>query len=88
MNSLDILLFSFLLLISLITIIGNLLVIIAFSKESRLRHLTGGWCLVSLATADLCIGIVRGIPAAIQQTLGSWILGKYIGVQNFSQNLY
>ena len=78
MNSLDILLISCLLLIALISIIGNLLVIIAFSKESRLRHLTGGWCLISLAITDLCRGTVANVPAAIQQALGTWVLGKYL----------
>ena len=78
MNSLDILLISCLLLIALISIIGNLLVIIAFSKENRLRHLTGVWCLISLAITDLCRGTVANVPAAIQQALGTWVLGKYL----------
>ena len=50
-------------LVALFAIIGNALVLVAFYKERRLRK-KSNYYIISLACADLCVGIF-GIPLAI-----------------------
>lgn len=50
------LLFIILVVINLIVILGNILVIVAFYKSAKLRNVTNIF-IVSLATADLLLGI-------------------------------
>ncbi|KAF6207109.1 hypothetical protein GE061_018348 [Apolygus lucorum] len=49
--------------VALVAVVGNTLVIIAFKRERRLRRLTN-YYIVSLAVADLLVGLL-GIPCAI-----------------------
>ncbi|XP_043070884.1 tyramine/octopamine receptor isoform X2 [Drosophila grimshawi] len=64
---------TFLLLI-LVTVIGNMLVILAVLTTRRLRTVTN--CFVmSLAVADLLVGIFVMPPAVAVHVIGSWQLG-------------
>ncbi|XP_013793576.1 adenosine receptor A2b-like, partial [Limulus polyphemus] len=54
--------------VALMAVSGNMLVLIAFMKEKRLRKLTNFYIL-SLSTADLLVGLV-GVPSAIMTKLG------------------
>lgn len=55
-------------LVSLFAIVGNSLVITVFCKERRLRRRTN-YYIVSLATADLLVGLL-GIPFALLASVG------------------
>lgn len=54
--------------VALLAVIGNFFVIIVFKKERRLRRRTN-YYIVSLATADLLVGLF-GIPSAILASVG------------------
>ncbi|KFB42561.1 AGAP000445-PA-like protein [Anopheles sinensis] len=55
-------------LVALMAIFGNLLVILAFKRERRLRRRTNFY-IVSLASADLLVGTL-GIPFAVLASIG------------------
>ncbi|XP_030568125.1 5-hydroxytryptamine receptor 1D [Drosophila novamexicana] len=62
------------LLLILVTVIGNMLVILAVLTTRRLRTVTN--CFVmSLAVADLLVGIFVMPPAVALHVIGSWKLG-------------
>ncbi|KAG8309939.1 G-protein coupled adenosine receptor activity protein [Homalodisca vitripennis] len=54
--------------VAFIAVIGNLLVILAFRRERRLRRRTN-YYIVSLAAADLLVGLL-GIPCALLTSVG------------------
>ncbi len=56
------------LLVALLSIVGNLLVIIVFIRYKRLR-ITTNYYIISLSVADLLVGLVA-IPAAIATEVG------------------
>lgn len=54
--------------VSIVTVAGNTLVLVAFKRERKLRRRTN-YYIVSLAVADLFVGLI-GIPCAILSSLG------------------
>ena len=66
-------------LIIIATIAGNVLVVTAVVIEHSLRHLTN-YFIVSLATADLLIGITVLPFSATYEILGYWAFGPHICV--------
>uniref|UniRef100_A0A183KH77 G_PROTEIN_RECEP_F1_2 domain-containing protein n=1 Tax=Schistosoma curassoni TaxID=6186 RepID=A0A183KH77_9TREM len=63
---------------ALLTITGNVLVFIAFLRERYMRKNLTNWFLVSLAIADLLVGIIV-MPFAIYHTLYNayWPFGRH-----------
>lgn len=59
---------TFEILVSLVAVVGNAMVIYVFRRERRLRRRTN-YYIVSLATADLLVGLL-GIPFAILASVG------------------
>ncbi|PSN52211.1 hypothetical protein C0J52_12769 [Blattella germanica] len=55
-------------LVAIFAVVGNALVILVFYRERRLRRRTN-YYIVSLATADLLVGLL-GIPFAILASIG------------------
>jgi adenosine receptor A2a len=55
-------------LVSMVTIAGNVLVLWAFKRERKLRRRTN-YYIVSLAVADLLVGLI-GIPCAVLDSIG------------------
>jgi len=55
-------------LVSMVTIAGNMLVLVAFKRERKLRRRTN-YYIVSLAVADLLVGLI-GIPCAVLASIG------------------
>lgn len=54
--------------VAVVAVVGNLLVILAFRRERRLRRRTN-YYIVSLASADLLVGLL-GIPCALLASVG------------------
>lgn len=66
---------TFLFLIISLTIIGNLLVCIAVAMNKKLRSVSNMF-IVSLSLADLLVGTIVMIPAAISEIFQEWILAE------------
>ncbi|XP_072040147.1 muscarinic acetylcholine receptor M1-like [Amphiura filiformis] len=62
---------------SLTTVFGNILVIVAFFRERRLRVI-GNYFVMSMAIADLLIGIFSMPLYTMYLLLGMWPLGPFI----------
>ena len=62
---------------SIVTVLGNILVIVAFFRERRLRVI-GNYFVMSMATADLLIGIFSMPLYTMYLLLGEWPLGPFI----------
>ena len=63
--------------LTLLTIAGNLLVIIAFKINKRLQNLSN-YCLVSLAVSDLAVGVFLMPVYTLYILLGHWPLGHIL----------
>ncbi|MFT7815326.1 5-hydroxytryptamine receptor 4-like [Arapaima gigas] len=66
----------FLTAIIILTILGNLLVMVALCKDRQLRKKKTNYFIVSLAFADLLVALVVMPFAAIELTTGSWRYGE------------
>ena len=66
---------TFLFIIVLFTIAGNLMVIFAVLLTRKLRTVSNLF-IVSLSLADLLLGTVVMIPATLNEVFGQWILAK------------
>ncbi|XP_071500063.1 muscarinic acetylcholine receptor M5-like [Diadema setosum] len=62
---------------SFLTVAGNLLVIIAFARERRLRCLSN-YFVISMAVADLLVGIFSMPLYTTYLLLGEWPLGSHV----------
>ncbi|XP_030198410.1 5-hydroxytryptamine receptor 4 [Gadus morhua] len=66
----------FLSIIILMTVFGNLLVMVALCKDRHLRKKKTNYFIVSLAFADLLVALVVMPFAAIELTTGQWFYGE------------
>ncbi|KAI3381104.1 hypothetical protein SNEBB_004932 [Seison nebaliae] len=64
-----------LILLCLVTIFGNLIVLISIATQKRLQTV-GNLFIVSLASADMIVGTFVMPLAALYLILGEWVLGK------------
>uniref|UniRef100_A0A3Q3G850 5-hydroxytryptamine receptor 4 n=1 Tax=Labrus bergylta TaxID=56723 RepID=A0A3Q3G850_9LABR len=77
LNSLEtIVLTIFLSIIIIMTVFGNLLVMVALCKDRHLRKKKTNYFIVSLAFADLLVAVVVMPFAAIELTTGQWRYGE------------
>ncbi|KAM3873732.1 5-hydroxytryptamine receptor 4 [Diretmus argenteus] len=77
LNSLEkIVLTIFLSIIIVMTVFGNLLVMVALCKDRHLRKKKTNYFIVSLAFADLLVALVVMPFAAIELTTGQWRYGE------------
>uniref|UniRef100_A0A4W5MLB7 5-hydroxytryptamine receptor 4 n=1 Tax=Hucho hucho TaxID=62062 RepID=A0A4W5MLB7_9TELE len=77
LNSLErILLTIFLTIIIIMTVLGNLLVMVALCKDRQLRKKKTNYFIVSLAFADLLVAVVVMPFAAIELTTSQWRYGE------------
>ena len=66
---------TFLFLIVLLTIVGNVLVVVAVIMNKKLRSVSNLF-IVSLSLADLLVGTIVMIPAALVEIFQEWILAE------------
>uniref|UniRef100_A0A3Q2D265 5-hydroxytryptamine receptor 4 n=1 Tax=Cyprinodon variegatus TaxID=28743 RepID=A0A3Q2D265_CYPVA len=66
----------FLSIIIIMTVFGNLLVMVALCKDRHLRKKKTNYFIVSLAFADLLVALVVMPFAAIELTTGQWFFGE------------
>ena len=66
---------TFLFLIVLLTIVGNVLVVVAVIMNKKLRSVSNLF-IVSLSLADLLVGTIVMIPAALIEIFQEWILAE------------
>ncbi|XP_075263371.1 muscarinic acetylcholine receptor M5-like, partial [Convolutriloba macropyga] len=64
-------------LVSLLTISGNVLVIVAFFRNPRLKT-TANMYIVSLSVADMLVGCVSIPFYSFYYVTGEWILGQFV----------
>ncbi|XP_041915323.1 5-hydroxytryptamine receptor 4 isoform X2 [Alosa sapidissima] len=77
LNSLErIILTLFLAVIIVMTVLGNLLVMVALCKDRQLRKKKTNYFIVSLAFADLLVALLVMPFAAIELTTGQWRYGE------------
>ncbi|XP_062410256.1 5-hydroxytryptamine receptor 4 [Sardina pilchardus] len=77
LNSLEkIVLTLFLAVIIVMTVLGNLLVMVALCKDRQLRKKKTNYFIVSLAFADLLVALLVMPFAAIELTTGQWRYGE------------
>nr|XP_046225726.1 5-hydroxytryptamine receptor 4-like isoform X1 [Oncorhynchus gorbuscha] len=77
LNSLErVILTIFLSIIIIMTVLGNLLVMVALCKDRHLRKKKTNYFIVSLAFADLLVAVVVMPFAAIELTTGQWRYGE------------
>ncbi|XP_053333892.1 5-hydroxytryptamine receptor 4 isoform X1 [Clarias gariepinus] len=60
----------------IMTVLGNLLVMVALSRDRQLRKKKTNYFIVSLAFADLLVALLVMPFAAIELTTGHWSLGE------------
>ncbi|KAK7490962.1 hypothetical protein BaRGS_00017834 [Batillaria attramentaria] len=61
-------------LLTLMTLAGNLLVFLAVASDKKLRNVSNLF-IVSLSLADLLVGTVVMVPAALSEVCQQWVLG-------------
>ncbi|XP_067106268.1 5-hydroxytryptamine receptor 4 [Osmerus mordax] len=66
----------FLTVIIIMTVLGNLLVMVALCKDRHLRKKKTNYFIVSLAFADLLVALLVMPLAAVELTTGVWIYGE------------
>ncbi|CAI5455538.1 unnamed protein product [Caenorhabditis angaria] len=69
---------SSMLTVMLIIIFGNLLVVITVYRDRKLRMQRQNWLIVSLAVADMLVGLLVMPLTLTYEILGEWTLGDYL----------
>ena len=59
----------------LVTVLGNILVLVSILTQDKTRAVRSNKFLVSLACADLCVGIFVMLPSILKIQAGSWSWG-------------
>lgn len=81
-RSLIILAFTLMVVITILTIIGNAFVVVALTKINALKKMANNQVVISLATADLLVGVLV-MPCSIDSVLvGQWRFGHLWGRLN------
>lgn len=62
-------------LLTLLTLVGNVLVFLAVCSDKKLRTVSNLF-IVSLSLADLLVGTVVMVPAALSEVCQRWVLGE------------
>ena len=62
-------------LLTLLTLVGNVLVFLAVCSDKKLRTVSNMF-IVSLSLADLLVGTVVMVPATLSEVCQRWVLGE------------
>ncbi|GMT07554.1 hypothetical protein PENTCL1PPCAC_29728 [Pristionchus entomophagus] len=66
------------LIVMLIIVLGNALVVMTVYRDSKLRSQRQNWLIVSLACADLLVGLIVMPITLAYEIADTWILGKFV----------
>ncbi|GMR60346.1 hypothetical protein PMAYCL1PPCAC_30541 [Pristionchus mayeri] len=66
------------LIVMLIIVLGNALVVMTVYRDSKLRSQRQNWLIVSLACADLLVGLIVMPITLAYEIADRWILGKFV----------
>lgn len=69
---------AFTLVIMLVIVLGNLMVVLTVKCDSKLRVQRQNWLIVSLAVADLLVGLLVMPLTLLYETIGVWVLGSVL----------
>lgn len=67
---------AFMLIVMLVIVLGNLLVVLTVNNDHKLRSQRQNWLIVSLAIADLLVGLLVMPLTMTYEIIGVWVLGK------------
>uniref|UniRef100_A0A0K0DR70 G_PROTEIN_RECEP_F1_2 domain-containing protein n=1 Tax=Angiostrongylus cantonensis TaxID=6313 RepID=A0A0K0DR70_ANGCA len=62
--------------VMLVIIFGNLFVVLALYRDRKLRLQRQNWLIISLALADLFVGLLVMPLTLIYEIVGEWKMGK------------
>jgi hypothetical protein len=65
-------------------VLGNLLVVVTVHGDRKLRAQRQNWLIVSLALADLLVGLLVMPLTLIYEVIGEWKLGNQDVLKNFN----
>ncbi|KAI6176576.1 Octopamine receptor [Aphelenchoides bicaudatus] len=69
---------AFMLIVMLIIVCGNLLVVLTVNNDHKLRSQRQNWLIVSLAVADLLVGLLVMPLTMSYEVIGVWVLGDIL----------
>uniref|UniRef100_A0A7E4W8F5 G_PROTEIN_RECEP_F1_2 domain-containing protein n=1 Tax=Panagrellus redivivus TaxID=6233 RepID=A0A7E4W8F5_PANRE len=69
---------AFMLIVMLVIVLGNLLVVLTVNNDHKLRSQRQNWLIVSLAIADLLVGLLVMPLTMTYEIYGVWILGDIL----------
>uniref|UniRef100_A0A915DHX8 G-protein coupled receptors family 1 profile domain-containing protein n=1 Tax=Ditylenchus dipsaci TaxID=166011 RepID=A0A915DHX8_9BILA len=64
--------------VMLVIVFGNLMVVLTVNNDQKLRSQRQNWLIVSLALADLLVGLLIMPLTMIYEIVGSWVLGNLL----------
>ncbi|CAD5214836.1 unnamed protein product [Bursaphelenchus okinawaensis] len=69
---------AFMLIVMLVIVCGNLLVVLTVNNDHKLRSQRQNWLIVSLAVADLLVGLLVMPLTMTYEIIGVWVLGDIL----------
>uniref|UniRef100_A0A914XQ45 G-protein coupled receptors family 1 profile domain-containing protein n=1 Tax=Panagrolaimus superbus TaxID=310955 RepID=A0A914XQ45_9BILA len=69
---------AFMLIVMLVIVLGNLLVVLTVNNDHKLRSQRQNWLIVSLAIADLLVGLLVMPLTMTYEIIGVWVLGDIL----------
>ncbi|KAE9553708.1 hypothetical protein FO519_003063 [Halicephalobus sp. NKZ332] len=69
---------AFMLIVMLVIVLGNLLVVLTVNNDHKLRSQRQNWLIVSLAIADLLVGLLVMPLTMTYEIIGIWVLGDIL----------
>uniref|UniRef100_A0A914C292 G-protein coupled receptors family 1 profile domain-containing protein n=1 Tax=Acrobeloides nanus TaxID=290746 RepID=A0A914C292_9BILA len=69
---------AFMLIVMLVIVMGNFLVVLTVHNDNKLRNQRQNWLIVSLAVADMLVGLLVMPLTMAYEIIGVWVLGTIL----------
>lgn len=69
---------AFTLVVMMVIVLGNLMVVLTVKFDTKLRSQRQNWLIVSLAVADLLVGLLIMPLTLLYEIIGVWVLGSVL----------